>query len=61
MKSQSTNSKKEHEVGTFSEYKNKLSSQIKARAAYASAMRQNVFSSFDLMEAELIKKIPRVL
>ncbi len=54
-------SRKEHEVGSFAEYKNQLSNQVRAKAAYASAIRQNVFASFDLMEAELLKKLPKVI
>ena len=52
---------KTHEVGTFAEYKKQLSNQVRAKAAYASALSQNVFASFDRMEAEMIKKLPKVL
>jgi hypothetical protein len=61
MKTQESNSQKEHEVGTFAEYKKQLSHQVKAKAAYASAISQNVFASFDKMEAELLHKLPRVI
>lgn len=50
-----------HEVGTFAEYKKQVGIQERAKAAYISAIRQNVFANFDLMELGLIKKLPKVI
>ncbi len=53
--------KKEHEVGTFAEYKKKLSIQERAKAAYTAAIRHDVVIGFDALELQIIKKIPVVL
>ena len=53
-------SEKENEAGTFSEYKKRLSIQQRAKAAYASAISQNVFSGINVIVKDLLKKIPNL-
>ena len=50
-----------HETGSFSEYKKQLSNKMRAKTAYASAISQNVFASFDKIESAVIKNLPAAL
>lgn len=61
MEPNTTNIIHEHETGPFAEYKKQLSNKMRAKAAYASAISQNVFASFDRIESAIIKKLPAVV
>jgi len=48
-----------HETGSFSEYKKMISNKLRAKAAYAAAMGQNVFSNFDIAQSQPGISVPK--